>query len=240
MKRYLKKAHTYLYLGSVVLFFCLLYLPLYYYSRKPLRYRMFNKYRRLLGFLSSAGAGIFYRYSFEEQIDWSRPYIICPNHTSNLDITAVTLMAKGNFAFMGKQELLDNFVTALFFKTIDIPVNRESKINSFRAFKRAEEYLKQGMSVVIFPEGKIADEFPPRLHTFKNGPFRLAVEQQLPIIPVTLKNVWKKMWDDGSKLGSRPGICDIRVHKPIETAGLTLDDVDLLREKVYLIIQQEL
>src|SRR5690606_27825930 len=103
MKRYLKKAHTYLYLGSVVLFFCLLYLPLYYYSRKPLRYRMFNKYRRLLGFLSSAGAGIFYRYSFEEQIDWSRPYIICPNHTSNLDITAVTLMAKGNFAFMGKQ-----------------------------------------------------------------------------------------------------------------------------------------
>lgn len=201
---------------------------------------MFNKYRRLLGFLSSVAAGVFYRYSFEEKINWSRPYIICPNHTSNLDITAVTLMTQGNFAFMGKQELLHNFVTALFFKTIDIPVNRESKISSFRAFKRAEEYLKQGMSVVIFPEGRIADEYPPKLYAFKNGPFRLAVEQQLPIIPVTLKNVWKKMWDDGSELGSRPGICDIRVHKPIETAGLTLDDVDLLREKVYLIIQQEL
>jgi 1-acyl-sn-glycerol-3-phosphate acyltransferase len=227
-------------MGSVGFFFIVMYPFLYYYSRKPERYAGMNKWRGILGYVSSAFAGIFYRYSFETKIDWSRPYIICPNHTSNLDITAVALLNKSTFAFLGKEELLDNFVTKLFFKTIDIPVNRESKIASFRAFKKADEYLKKGISLAIFPEGTISHHYPPRLQDFKNGPFRLAIEHQIPIIPVTLVNVWKKMWDDGSQLGSRPGICDIRVHQPIETRGLSIDDVDQLREKVFNIINSEL
>ncbi len=141
---------------------------------------------------------------------------------------------------MGKDELLDNPITGLFFRSVDIPVNRESKISSFRAFKRGEEYVKKGMSLVVFPEGTIADVYPPVLQSFKNGPFRLAIEQQIPVIPVTCLNLWKKMWDDGSKLGSSPGICDIRIHEPIETKGLTLDDIDSLREKTYRIICSEL
>lgn len=199
-----------------------------------------NKVRRILGFLSSAFAGIFYRFTYELEIDWTKPYVICANHTSNLDITAAALLSTSNFAFLGKQELVDNLVTGLFFKTIDIPVKRESKIGSFKAFKRAEEYLKQGMSLVIFPEGAISDHYPPKLQPFKNGPFRLAIEQRIPVIPVTMMDVWEKMWDDGSKLGSRPGICDIRVHKPIETFELSVDDVDSLRERVYEIINKEL
>ena len=199
-----------------------------------------NGWRRVLGYVSSSLAGIFYRYSFECKIDWSRPYIFCPNHTSNLDITAITLLTKSNFAFLGKEELLKNPVTKLFFKTIDIPVNRESKIGSFRAFKKGEEYLKKGISLAIFPEGTISDHYPPKLSEFKNGPFRLAIEHQIPIIPVTLVNVWQKMWDDGSAFGSRPGICDIRVHRPIDTSHLSVDDVDQLKEQVYNIIYSEL
>lgn len=141
---------------------------------------------------------------------------------------------------MGKEELLKNPTTKLFFKTIDITVNRNSNIAAFKAFKRASEYLKNGITMIIFPEGKIADDYPPTLQDFKIGPFRLAIEQQLPIIPVTSLNTWKIMWDDGMKYGSKPGICNIYVHKPIETVGLKLTDADALREEVFRVISQKL
>lgn len=140
---------------------------------------------------------------------------------------------------MGKEELLQGFVTRLFFETVDIPVNRESKMSSFRAFKKAEERLAGGTSVVIFPEGKIPDNYPPQLHEFKNGPFRLAIELKIPIIPVTSPDTWKVLWDTGIEKGSKPGICNIFVHKPIETAHLTIDDADALRDKVFGIIKQK-
>ena len=94
--------------------------------------------------------------------------------------------------------------------------------------------------MIIFPEGKIADDYPPTLQDFKIGSFRLAIEQQIPIIPVTSLNTWKMMWDDGLKYGSQPGICNIFVHKPIETVGLKLTDADALRDEVYGIINQKL
>jgi len=191
-------------------------------------------------FTSSLLSGFAYDIKYETQIDWNKTYIICPNHTSNLDITSANLLIKKNdYCFMGKEELLDGFVTKLFFKTIDIPVNRESKMSSFRAFKKASERLQDGMSLIIFPEGKIADDYPPRLHEFKNGPFRLAIEFKIPIIPVTSLNTWQLLWDTGLKYGSKPGVSHIFVHKPIETANLTLDDADKLREEVYSLIQQK-
>ena len=239
MFRLLKKLHLWFYVTEVCLYFFVLYPFLYYFSRKTSRFARLNRVRRFLGFISSATAGFFYSFSYEVPVDWSQTYIICPNHTSSLDISAISVMISGNFAFMGKEELLKNPVTRLFFKTIDIPVNRNSKMSSFRAFKRAEDYLRQHISVVIFPEGKIDDTYPPVLNPFKNGPFRLAIEQQIPIIPVTIRNTWKKMWDNGFKYGSRPGICDICVHKPISTSGLTVNDVDKLRETVYQVIHKE-
>ena len=199
-----------------------------------------NSLRWLFSFLSSLFAGFFYRFSFDEKIDWSRNYIICANHTSNLDITAIILLAKRNFVFLGKDELLDNFITGIYFRTIDIPLNRASKMAAFRAFKRAEEYLKEGKSVVIFPEGMISENYPPALQAFKNGPFKLAIEQGVPILPVSICNNWKLMWDDGSKYGSSPGICDICVHAPIQTKGLVSDDAEALKDEVYRIIDRKL
>ena len=233
MIRILKRLHAAWYLIAVVISFVVFYPFLYFYSRKPERYPVLNRYRKGFGWLSSALAGIFYRYRYQAPISWDRPYIVCANHTSNLDITAVTLMMQGNFAFMGKEELVRNPVLGIFFKTIDIPVNRESKIASFRAFKKADEYLKNGMSMVIFPEGKIGNEYPPILHEFKNGPFRLAIEHQIPIIPIHIDHLWELMWDDGFKYGSKPGVGTLWVHQPIETSGLSVEDADALKDQVY-------
>ncbi len=236
----LKKAHTYFYVVIVAFVYCLIWPFVYFCSREPSRYGSINIFRKIWAFTSSLLSGFVYNIKYEAPIDWSRTYVICPNHTSNLDITSANLLIKKNdYCFMGKEELLDGFVTKLFFKTIDIPVNRESKMSSFRAFKKASERLQEGMSLIIFPEGKIADDYPPILHEFKNGPFRLAIEFKIPIIPVTSLNTWQMLWDTGLQYGSKPGICHIFVHKPIETAHLTLDDADSLRDEVYSLIQQK-
>ncbi len=141
---------------------------------------------------------------------------------------------------MGKEELMKNPLLGIFFKTIDIAVSRESKISSFRAFKKAADNLESGMSLIIFPEGKIDDAYPPILHDFKSGPFRLAIEKNIPIVPVSVTNAWKVMWDDGMKYGTRPGIINVKVHQPILTSILAPENDEVLRNEVFNIIKSKL
>ena len=206
MKLILKKGHNYIYVISVAFFYFLIYPFLYFCSRNPAYYKYMNKLRRVWVVLSSAFAGIFYRFTYEVPFDRKKTYIICPNHTSNLDISAMCLLVKGDYSFMGKDELSEGIVTRLFFRTVDVPVNRDSKMSSYRAFKKAMEKLQCGTTMIIFPEGGIADDYPPKVQEFKNGPFRLAIEAKIPIVPVTSLNTWNMLWDTGKKYGSRPGI----------------------------------
>jgi len=237
MARFLRRVHRF-YVLFIILFFFILFYPFYYLAAKrPQWYVTLNKLRAANSFLCSVFTGIFFRFTYEGQFDQHKTYVYCGNHTSNLDIMIFCLIAKGKFHFMGKEELLKNPVLKIFFNTIDIPVNRDNRMSAFRAFKKAGEGLKKGMSLIIFPEGKINEEvYPPVLSPFKNGPFRLAIETKVPIVPVTVTNAWKKMWDDGAKYGTRPGICDIYIHSPIATEDLTADDADFLKDKVFDLI----
>jgi 1-acyl-sn-glycerol-3-phosphate acyltransferase len=240
MKFVLRKVHSYVYFFSVAFIYFLLWPLFYFFSRYAARYRQLNKLRRIWALTGSAMAGLFYSFEYEGPVDWSKTYIICPNHTSLLDIGAMCIMVKSDYSFMGKEELKQGLVTRLFFGTVDIPVNRDSKISSYRAFKKAAQNLQNGTSMILFPEGGIADEYPPALQEFKNGPFRLAIELKIPIIPVSSSNTWKMLWDDGAKYGTRPGICNYFVHAPVKTDQLTLADAGALRDKVFNIIARKL
>lgn len=134
---------------------------------------------------------------------------------------------------MGKEELLSNPVTRIFFKTIDIPVKRDSKISSFKAYKKAEALLKKNYSVVIFPEGKIDDRYPPVLHPFKSGAFRMATENKIPILPIVIQDAWKILWDDGKRFGSKPGTIHVRILAPIEINEYLVNDNSTLENIVY-------
>ncbi|MFN0256313.1 lysophospholipid acyltransferase family protein [Pedobacter ureilyticus] len=240
MIKLLRKIHL-IYSLACILFFFILFLPLYYwFTRSPRYYGVLNKFRTAHSFMAAALSGIFFNFNFEKKLDKKQTYIFCANHTSNLDIIIMCTLARGRYHFMGKEELMKNPVLGIFFKTIDIAVSRASKISSFRAFKKAAENLENGMSLIIFPEGKIDDAYPPVLQDFKSGPFRLAIEKNIPIVPVSIKNVWKIMWDDGTKYGTRPGIIDVYVHEPILTSTLAVENDDVLKEEVYSKINSKL
>lgn len=240
MIKILRQLHRIWFLFWIIFFFALFY-PFYYLtSRHERYYGILNFFRKANSFLCSFFSGVFFAYHYEEKLDRNQTYIYCANHSSNLDIMIFCIMGHGKYHFMGKNELLDNPVLGIFFKTIDIAVNRDSKISAFRAFKKAGENLEKGMSLIIFPEGKIDDHYPPKLGEFKNGPFRLAIDKKIPLVPVSLANIWQINWDDGAKYGSKPGICDIYVHKPINTTAMVPDDSDALKERVYQLIDSKL
>ena len=216
-----------------LVFLFLLFTPLYYIgTRHPVLYGFLDKARKLNAWLCTIIGGIFFHFIFEEKLDQQQPYIYCANHSSSLDIVLFCMLARGKYHFMGKMELMENPLWGMFFRTIDIPVSRTSNMSAFRAFKKAGENLDKGMSLVIFPEGLISNIFPPVMQEFKNGPFRLGIEHGIPIVPVTI-NIWKMFWDDGKKYGTRPGICDVFVGAPMATAGMTVDDCDSLKQRVF-------
>jgi 1-acyl-sn-glycerol-3-phosphate acyltransferase len=236
----LKRIHYFYFIFWILLLF-VIFSPLYYvFTKNPRYYGILNALRALNSFLCTAIAGVFFKFQFEKPLDSAQTYIYCANHTSNLDIVLFCILAKGRFHFMGKEELMKNPVLGMFFKTIDIAVSRSSKISAFRAFKKAGENLEKGMSLIIFPEGRIDDLYPPILHEFKNGPFRLAIEKNIPIVPVSSINIWQLMWDDGSKYGTRPGIGNIYVHEPISTRILGVESADELKEAVFKKINSKL
>lgn len=230
--------HRCFYLASVFFIFSLVYPLLWYYAKDKGKYfSQLVKFRRWIGLKSASLAGIRFEVDKETKIDWSQNYVICANHTSSLDITALMAVCDIDFSFMGKAELLENKVTSLFFKTIDIPVNRSSKISSFRAFKKAQVLLESGKSVALFPEGGIGSAFPPQLGEFKIGAFKLAMDSNVPILPVIIHDAWKLCWDDGVYYGTSPGKCQITVLTPIEPKSfLTTEE---LRDEVYTIFKNK-
>jgi len=234
MAHFFRKIHTILYFASVLFYFILAFPVLYFYTRNPKKhFKQIVFFRKWISLFATTTVGIRFKVREEVPIDWSKPYVICPNHTSILDITAINYTCPQQFSFMGKVELLKNPVTRIFFKTIDIAVNRKSRISAFKAFKQADALIKEGKSVVIFPEGRIDEDYPPQLHEFKTGSFRIAIENHIQLLPVVIHDAWEILWDDGTKYGSKPGAIHISVLPPIDTQNLSVEELENLQQKVY-------
>jgi len=169
-----------------------------------------------------------------------QPCIFCANHTSYLDIVASYRKTPGFYVFMGKGELKNAPLFGMFFKEMNIPVFRNSRSDSHKAFIRAGEELEKGNSVFLYPEATIPTT-TPRMKVFKNGAFKLAIDKQIPIVPVAFINNWKILQNGGFfKSNGCPGLSKVVYHKPIETKGMTESDLVSLREQVYRFIDQTL
>lgn len=182
---------------------------------------------------------IFYKIERRSELDPNQAYVFCPNHTSYLDIMLIYISFPLYFHTMGKAELRKVPLFNRFFDRMNIPVNRKSRKDSHRAFLRAAADLTKGISITLFPEGTIHHNGPV-MGRFKNGPFRLAIEKQVPIVPVTFLNNWVLLPDDYYRRVGHPGIARVIIHEPVPTTGLHEEDLDALKEKVYKIIDAPL
>jgi 1-acyl-sn-glycerol-3-phosphate acyltransferase len=168
-----------------------------------------------------------------------QPCVIVANHSSYLDIVFSYLLIKKYFVFMAKLELNKAPLFNIFFKDMQISVDRKSRMDAHRAFMRAQEEIDAGHSVFIFPEGTISNE--GALKNFKNGPFKLAIDMQVPILPITFTKNWKLLQNGGFfKSFGRPGRTKAIIHQPINTRGMNEENVVPLREAVFKLFEETL
>lgn len=165
----------------------------------------------------------------EEEIP--QPCVYVANHSSYLDTVISYVIIRKLFVQTGKAEIQKAPLIRIFFRDMNIYVDRKSRSGSYAAFREASERLRQGQSVFIHPEGTI--EAKGQLKPFKNGAFRLAIENQVPVVPVSYMGNWKLLQNGGFfKAHGRPGIARVIVHKPVPTKGMTEEDLVNLRHEV--------
>ena len=206
-------------------------------SRFPIAFKVMRLWAKWICY----GAGIIPRIKYEIDIQKipQGPYIFVSNHSSYLDIPLSVVCIPQYFIFVAKQELDKAPLFRIFFKRMNILVNRKSTIDSHRAYQQAAQKIDNGQSVYIFPEATISSS--GKLISFKNGAFKLAIDKQISIIPIVYFNNWKILQNGGFLTANgRPGIADVMIHKPIETIGLTNADLIPLREKVRAVISNSL
>ena len=185
-------------------------------------------------------SGIYYKITFEEALDKNQAYIITPNHASYLDIVLGNIAIPNYFHFMGKAELKKVPLFRIFFRRMNISVDRSSRKDSLKAFKRANKDIAKKISIAIFPEATIPAS-SPKLGRFKSGAFRLAIQNQIPIVPVVFLDNWKLFPDrEGKRFLVRPGLSRILILKPVTTTGLTENDVSDLEKRVFHLMEEKL
>lgn len=167
-----------------------------------------------------------------------KSYMFVANHTSMLDIMLMFYSTKNPFVFVGKKELAKIPLFGYIYKRTCILVDRGNTKSRVEAFRRAEKRLDEGLSVCIFPEGGVPDDLSLLLDEFKDGAFRLAIEHQIPIAPMTFHDN-KKRFPYSFFIGG-PGKMRVKIHELIPTKNLTLENRKELKKETREVILKEL
>ncbi len=218
----------------------LILFPVFYFALRTGNYDLVFKLKRLWARMICIGSFLFPTITYKtKKYNLPKPCIIVSNHTSYLDIIFCPFYIDHTAVFMGKYELLKIPLFKYFFVYLDIPVNRKSITNAHKAFSDAGKKIDEDLSVVIYPEGTISEN--GKLRPFKNGAFKLAVEKQVPIVPIVNLNNWQFLQNGGFfKSHGKPGNPKIIVGDPIYTKGMTAKDIDELKEKIHIFTLEEL
>jgi 1-acyl-sn-glycerol-3-phosphate acyltransferase len=156
------------------------------------------------------------------------------NHQGNVDIAtfmaAVTMKQHG---FVAKSELERIPYFGKWIPRIrSLMIERDDPRSTLRAFKEGEEWLRQGFSLVIFPEGtrSRSDE----MGEFKRGGLRMATQTGLPVVPVSLSGSWRLFEEKGYP---QPWTVRFYVHEPISTMGLSKNEIAEMNDRVESVIR---
>ena len=183
------------------------------------------------------GSGFYYKIEREEIIKPHQSYMFVANHTSMTDIMLMLAVIKNPFVFVGKKELSKIPLFGFFYKRTCILVDRNSSKSRLEVFDRAQKRLNQGLSICIFPEGGVPNE-NVLLDEFKDGAFRLAIEHQIPIVPITFADNKKRF--SYTFFSGSPGLMRVKTHIQVSTKGLQLSNKKELKDKVKAIIYNQL
>ncbi len=162
-----------------------------------------------------------------ENIDHHKAYVVVSNHQSLADIVLM-YKTKMQFKWVAKESLFK--IPVLGWNMLlarHIRLRRGDFSSIKKTYREAGEWLRNGVSVLFFPEGTRSDNH--EMGTFQNGAFKLAIKEKVPILPIMIKGtkyaIPKGSWRFTTKIS-----CVIKVLAPIDTSGLLAHDFVRLRD----------
>ena len=178
-----------------------------------------------------------YRMELRAKLDTRKQYIFCPNHFSYLDIYSMSLNPHDSI-FVGNSDMESVPLFGFMYRNLHITVDRTKLKSRSQSIQNSLKAIDDGKSLMIFPEGGIISKNIPQMATFKDGAFRIAIEKQIEIVPVTIPYNWIVLHPDKLLMGWRT--TKVIFHEPISTEGLALENVAELKNKTFSIIEEEL
>ncbi|MFV9644532.1 MAG: lysophospholipid acyltransferase family protein [Desulfobacterales bacterium] len=166
-------------------------------------------------------------------IDPSKSYIYMSNHQGNFDIPILQAYLSVQFRWLAKAELFNiPFFGYAMRRAGQISIDRSDRKSAFKSLNNAARIIRNGVSVLIFPEGTRSCD--GNIRQFKKGGFILAVDSGVPVVPVIIHGLWPLMLKN--RVFVRPGNVLIEIKKPIESAEYTRKTKDDLLKKVRYVI----
>ena len=166
-------------------------------------------------------------------IDPERSYIYMSNHQSNFDIPVLLAHLPVQFRWLAKAEL---FKIPIFGRAMRgagyVEIDRFNRESAIESIREAASRMKNGVSVMIFPEGTRSRD--GKIRPFKKGGFIMALDSGVPIVPVILKGTRSIM--EKSSLKINTGEVALTITAPISTKGFSRDNKDVLIESVRTVI----
>jgi len=176
----------------------------------------------------------FIRYEFHgrENFRKGQSYIYVSNHTSFLDLPGIRLLIPGEFRPLAKKELLKIPVFGLIARGATVIVDRTDRESKHKSLDRLKKILTDGISILLFAEGT-QNRTKEALQPFKDGAFRLAIDTQMPLLPMVVIGAGRLMPPGTIKL--KPGLVKIIVAPEIPTEGMS--DVAQLKQKTFEVMK---
>ncbi|GAA2545067.1 HAD-IB family hydrolase [Pseudonocardia hydrocarbonoxydans] len=177
----------------------------------------------LAGDLGTALAGVTLDVHGAEHLVSHRPAVFLFNHQSQLDVIVLAKLLRGGFTAVAKKEVASIPGFGAAFRLADVAfVDRGDTAAAKAALEPAVERLREGISLVIAPEG--TRSVTPALGPFKKGAFHVAMQAGVPIVPIVIHNAGELMWRGASTI--REGTVQVTVLPPVDTAGWRVDELD--------------
>ncbi|NSL88174.1 lysophospholipid acyltransferase family protein [Chitinophaga solisilvae] len=181
------------------------------------------------------GMRVTRRYECEKD---NEPCIYVVNHRSYLDAAIAVKVMRLPFRPLGKIEMSKIPFFGFIYKNSVVAVDRSNAPARARSVREMMTALKAGISILMFPEGTTNESDQP-LRPFHNGAFRMAIEMQIPIKPVLYLDAGDRLPHTGP-MNLSPGKCRVVFLPNIPVKGLTLDDINTLKQQVFEVMDKEL
>jgi 1-acyl-sn-glycerol-3-phosphate acyltransferase len=148
-----------------------------------------------------------------DKLDPARTYIFMSNHVSNLDPPITIPLIPKRTSVMVKRELFNVPILGRAMRMGSlVPVDRGDRDAGIESVKAAKQVVQQGLNMTIYVEGKRS--FDGRLLPFKKGPFYLAMESEVPVVPITIVGTHEAM--PKGRFAIKPRAVTVIFHPPIE------------------------